>query len=291
MKRRNAHENSSGDHRANIALVLLLSEKRFLDADRLEKLAHKAWGDLANSVQGHSPSLTVHTTVGTFLIQNVDSPYFDQPQKVAAEMRELRLRRVVAEHRAWLSVEFVNSTYPQHSSAIYQLIGKLIYQLCDSDCLAVLAPATGAINVYDDEIREGLCHKDPAELLNNFLHAPVVNISPADPRIRQAIAEAKKRWPEFVSAFERRSAEQHFSIRAPFGDGRHTEFMWVGVTAIEHDMIYGKLGNEPVHVRGMTAGETVKVRLRDMNDWMFTEGKMMRGGFTIEAIRQAGTQE
>jgi len=24
-----------------------------------------------------------------------------------------------------------------------------------------------------------------------------------------------------------------------------------------------------------------------MNDWMFTEGKAMRGGFTIEAIRQA----
>jgi len=26
-------------------------------------------------------------------------------------------------------------------------------------------------------------------------------------------------------------------------------------------MIYGKLGNEPVHVRGMNAGETVKVRV------------------------------
>jgi uncharacterized protein YegJ (DUF2314 family) len=29
------------------------------------------------------------------------------------------------------------------------------------------------------------------------------------------------------------------------------------------------------------------VRVGDMNDWMFTEGKAMRGGFTIEAIRQA----
>jgi uncharacterized protein YegJ (DUF2314 family) len=29
----------------------------------------------------------------------------------------------------------------------------------------------------------------------------------------------------------------------------------------------------------------------DMNDWMFTEGKAMRGGFTIEAIRQAERRE
>jgi uncharacterized protein YegJ (DUF2314 family) len=287
MKRRNAHENSSGDDRAAISLVLLLSEPRFLDANRLSNLARQAWGDMVRSVEGQSPLLTIHATVGTFIIQNVDSPYFDQPQKVAAEMRELRLRKVVAEHRAWLSVEFAESNQAAERSKIYQLIGRLIAELCDSDCLAVLAPATGAINVYDDEIREGLCHKDPAELLGNFIHAQVVTISPADPRMRQAVAEARKRFGEFVAAFERRSADQLFSIRAPFGDGRHTEFMWVGVTAIENDMIYGKLGNEPLHVRGMTAGETVKVRVGDMNDWMFTEGKAMRGGFTIEAIRQA----
>jgi len=287
MKRRN-EKDSCGRDRSPISLVLLLSEPRFLDANLLTKLVEKAWAPARSSVEGKSPLLTIHADGGKFIIQNVDSPYFDQPQKVAAEMRELRLRKVVAEHRAWLSVEFVESDQLEPSAKIYQMIGKLIAELCDSDCLAVLAPATGAINVYDDEIREGLCEKDPAELLNNFIHAPVVNISQADPRMRQAVAEAKKRWPEFVSAFENRSADQLFSIRAPFGDGEHTEFMWVGVTAIENDMIYGMLGNEPVHVRGMNAGETVKVRVGDMNDWMFTEGKRMRGGFTIEAIRQAG---
>jgi len=188
-------------------------------------------------------------------------------------------------------VGFVKSKQEEPPKRMYQLIGRLIAELCDSDCLAVLEPASGAINVYDDEIREGLCEDDPARLLGNFIHAPVVTVSPADPRMRQAVAEAKKRWPEFVNAFERRSADQLFSIRAPFGDGKHTEFMWVGVTAIENDMIYGKLGNEPLHVRGMNAGETVKVRVGDMNDWVFTEGKAMRGGFTIEAIRQTESPE
>src|SRR3954470_14265075 len=140
MKRRKAHENSSGDHRAEISLVLLLSESRFLDAMRLANLARKAWGEALRSIEGQSPLLTIHATVGTFLIQNVDSPYFDHPQKVAAEMRELRLRKVVAQHRAWLSVEFTESNQAADPSKIYQLIGRLIAELCDSDCLAVLAP-------------------------------------------------------------------------------------------------------------------------------------------------------
>jgi len=288
MKRREGQDKSAGGERSPIALVLLLSEPRYLDANLLSGLVRKAWGATSITIDGKSPLLTIHAQGRKFSIQNVDAPYFEEPQKIAAEMRELRLRKVIAEHRAWLSVEFVESAQHEEPTAIYQLIGKLIAELCDSDCLAVLAPASGAINVYDDEIREGLCRKDPGELLGNFIHAPVVTISPADPRMRQAVEEAKKRWPEFVKAFERRSGDQLFSIRAPFGDGKHTEFMWVGVTAIENDMIYGKLGNEPLRVRGMNAGETVKVRVGDMNDWMFTEGKAMRGGFTIEAIRQAG---
>jgi uncharacterized protein YegJ (DUF2314 family)/cbb3-type cytochrome oxidase subunit 3 len=279
--------------RPMISLVLLLSEPRYLDERALAKLVEKAWGvsmdmrDDGNSVAGHSPALMIRAEGRTFMVNNLNVPYFDEPEKAAEEMRELRLRKIVAGHRAWLSVDFLASDKHDSPAEIYQLIGKLIAQLCDRDCLAVLCPATGRINVYDDEIREGLCEKDPMELLSNFSQPPVLSISENDPRMQQAIAEAKKRWPEFVEAFENRSAEQHFSVKAPFGDGEHTEFMWVGVTAIENDIIYGKLGNEPVNVRGMSSGATVKVRISDLNDWLFTEGEQMRGGFTIEAIRQA----
>src|SRR5258705_9028506 len=175
MKRKNKDKNPADRDRAEISLVLLLSEPRYLDANLLAKLVDKAWRPDAISVEGKSPLLSVHADGHTFNIQNIDTPFFDQPLKVAAEMRELRLRKVVVEHRAWLSVEFVESKQAQQPKRMYQLIGRLIAELCDSDCLAVLEPATGAINVYDDEIREELCQKDPAELLGNFIHAPVVN--------------------------------------------------------------------------------------------------------------------
>ena len=286
MKRREGKDKSVGGERSGISLVLLLSEPRYLDPILLSKLIEKAWGKGANLVEGKSPLLTIHADGRTFNIQNVDSPYFEEPNKIAAEMRELRLRKVIAEHRAWLSVDFLASDKHDSPAEIYQLIGKLIAELCDRDCLAVLCPATGRINIYDDEIREGLCEKDPMELLSNFSQPPVLSVSENDPRMQQAVAEAKQRWPEFVEAFENRTADQHFSVKAPFGDGEHTEFMWVGVTAIENEIIYGKLGNEPVNIRGMSSGATVKVRMADLNDWLFTEGERMRGGFTIEAIRQ-----
>jgi uncharacterized protein YegJ (DUF2314 family) len=287
MKRKNQDRQPvDGDH-APISLVLLLSAPRYLDSTSLSKLVHRAWLRLKITVAGKSPTFTIEAGGRAFIVCNIDSPYFDEPQKAAAEMRELRLRKVVAQHTAWLSVEFVKSEKPDPPAKIYQLIGQLIAELCDHDCLAVLCPATGGIAIYDDEVRHGLCEKDPMELLGNFTHSPVLTISNDDPRMQKAVAEARKRWPEFVDAFENRSTDQHFSVRAPFGDGRHTEFMWVGVTAIENDIIYGELGNEPVHLRGMNVGETVKVRLADLNDWQFVEGERMRGGFTIEAIRQA----
>ena len=277
-----------------ISLVLLLAEPRYLDERALGKLVEQAWGvsmndpnDKANFVAGHSPALMIGANGRSFMVNNLNVPYFDEPEKAAAEMRESRLRKIVAEHRAWLSVDFLASDKHDSPAEIYQLIGKLIAELCDRDCLAVLCPATGRINIYDDEIREGLCEKDPMELLSNFSQPPVLSVSENDPRMQQAVAEAKRRWPEFVEAFENRTADQHFSVKAPFGDGEHTEFMWVGVSAIENEIIYGKLGNEPVNIRGMSSGATVKVRMADLNDWLFTEGERMRGGFTIEAIRQA----
>src|SRR2546430_1910100 len=95
MKRRDEKPKSLGRDRPAIALVLLLSEPRYLDANLLLKLVEKAWEKQTISIEGKSPLLTIRADERTFLIQNVDSPYFDEPQKAATEMRELRLRKVI----------------------------------------------------------------------------------------------------------------------------------------------------------------------------------------------------
>ena len=59
------------------------------------------------------------------------------------------------------------------------------------------------------------------------------------------------------------------------------------VTAIEADIIYGELGNEPVHVTSLKINDQVRVPLQDLNDWLHinADGEHA-GGFTIDVLTQ-----
>ena len=117
---------------------------------------------------------------------------------------------------------------------------------------------------------------------------PVMGVAADDPLMLASVAEARRRWPEFVAEFEQRSPEQMFAMKAEFSEGETREFMWLQVTAIENDTIYGTLDSDPVHIKRVSAGSRVQVDVQSLNDWIFTKGKGTRGGFTIEAVRKAG---
>mgnify|MGYP003329175806 CR=1 FL=1 len=51
-----------------------------------------------------------------------------------------------------------------------------------------------------------------------------------------AVAEATRRWPEFVAAFSARDGEGH-SVKAPITRGERTEFIWIEVDRIEPDRV------------------------------------------------------
>src|SRR5262245_2036309 len=57
-----------------------------------------------------------------------------------------------------------------------------------------------------------------------------------DPRFKAAEAEARRRWPEFVAAFNRREPNVAYAVKARFTDGSATEWMWVQVQSIAGDM-------------------------------------------------------
>ncbi|MEZ6068058.1 MAG: DUF2314 domain-containing protein [Planctomycetaceae bacterium] len=105
--------------------------------------------------------------------------------------------------------------------------------------------------------------------------------------MRLAVEEAQRRWPEFVERFERRAAGEHFAVKVPITRGENTEFIWLEVTAIEGDSIYGELANEPHDLGGLSLGDRVTSGLTDLNDWMFVpvNGETI-GGFTLAAINQ-----
>ena len=118
---------------------------------------------------------------------------------------------------------------------------------------------------------------------------PVVGVGADDPRMQEAVATARARWPEFVAAFENRGDGGTFSVKAPVTDGDATEFIWLEVTALEGDHIHGHLGNEPVSLPRLRLHDPVRVAVADLNDWIHIAPATdeLHGGFTIQVLTEA----
>jgi len=113
---------------------------------------------------------------------------------------------------------------------------------------------------------------------------PVVRVERNDPEMRVAVRQARRKWPQFAAAFERRQSGEHFSAKAPFREGGREEYMWVTVTKIEHETVYGILDNDPVDVTSLKAGQPVHFPLSELNDWLYEYGDVVHGGFTIAVL-------
>jgi len=278
-----------------VALVLFLAQPRILSAQHLANFASQALGErfsssddenCDHSVAGELPTFILKQGERAFMVSCFGTPYMDHPDKAARAINELRLRKVVREHSAWLSVDLLGTCAPEERSEVYRTIGKLIAALADDDCLAVFAPATSQLIVFNSEMREQLRGRDPLDLFDQTRHPPVVPVSSDDPRLKAAVAKARRRWPAFVRAFEQREPEQSFSVKARMGQGDCIEFMWLSVTGLENGIIYGRLDNDPIELTSLRCGDRVRVRVNDLNDWLFTDGEVMQGGFTIEVLRR-----
>ncbi len=273
-----------------VSLVLLLRQPRALDTDALARAAAAAFGvevragdgDGGSYVAGESPHFLVQLPDCLLAVHNAALPYFDSPVAVAATLPELRLREAVARHRAWVSVECLHAGAAAGNP--YGTVARLAAALLDGDCLALCVPARQRVYVYEDSVPGKLRGPDPLTALESGGLAPVVGVAPDDPRLLAAVREARRRWPEFVQAFEQREAGQMFSVKVPVREGRQTEYMWLSVSALEHEMIYGRLDNEPVAMKRLHAGARLRVPVRDLNDWLFTRGDSLTGGFTIEVL-------
>jgi uncharacterized protein YegJ (DUF2314 family) len=107
----------------------------------------------------------------------------------------------------------------------------------------------------------------------------------------QAVEQARQAWPQFVAAYEARNG-QNFSVKAPVTHADHTEFIWISVTAIEGDRIYGELANDPGNLGSLKLGSKVSVPIADLNDWGYLDSQgQLTGGFTIKAVHTASRRK
>lgn len=308
-----------------VSLVLLLKETQFLEAPMLAKLASRAWGvtvtaqgrgddgsdssdgtsdegepptvgsdanvdaDDESFIVGESPLFMAKYRGAMFIINNFDRPYWEDHQGLAQATKELRMQRAIEEHRAWLSIDFLNG-WPELSAderlnKAYRAIGRLLAELTDNNTLAVVVPSVSQLFPWNAETELLLKSESPRDALEGAAEPPVILVEKDDSRMQAATDEARSRWGEFVSAFEQRGEnEEGFTVKAKFENDEHAEFMWVIVTGIENEVIYGRLGNEPANLPDLNQGMNVKVRVAELCDWLYVREGQAFGGFTIKLL-------
>ena len=125
------------------------------------------------------------------------------------------------------------------------------------------------------------------------LEAPeesVVQIDEDDPRMAAAVTEAKKRLPEFISAFSKAKDGYQFSVKAPFSDpasAEESEFMWVHICRVDFDAVHGTLLNDPEFVKSFKYDDVVRVPMEQIVDWVYTDGEKSVGDFTARVLDEA----
>jgi len=288
---------SSGPKKPLVSLVLLLRQGRFMNDKVIAAAASAAFGmefkpgdprSKGNYVAGETPLFIIRAGEESYLVHNQNQRYFEDDK--SPDVQDLRLRNALSEHNAWVAVDLLDAhTKEANSAEAYPKIAKVLAELIGPDCVAVLCPETGLIGVIDDSTEERLRSPDPLKSLQQSGQIPVIAVPEGDPRMLAAVEEARKRWPEFVRAFQERKPGQTFAVKAPVTKAGQTEFIWLQVSEIGENHIRGNIDNDPVSL-DLKCGDSVTVALQDLNDWAFSEGEETTGLFTLKVIEQLTTE-
>ena len=84
------------------------------------------------------------------------------------------------------------------------------------------------------------------------------------------------------------TGEEQFSIKSPFkaddDSGIIMEHLWLGGIHFRDGVYYGVLANTPLHVSGMSQGDTVAFDIESISDWMFIQDGTIVGGRSIQYL-------
>lgn len=280
-----------------ISLVALVREPVTFDSAVLANIAGKVWqADLGDGtsegadgfVISADPLTTIMHDGRMYLINSFPTPYTNEAESVAEMIPDLRVRNLFLQHQGWFSCDALGVDGTTSDAEIqdwYRQLGTLMAELLDDNVLLIYVPDLGMTYPINDETELALRSNDPIQGLRETISLPIVQIANDDPRMLQAVEKAKQEWPVFVAAFEA-GAGENFSVKSPVTRKGSTEFIWISVTSLEGDRIYGTLANDPASLGSLKLGSKVSVTLDELNDWCYCDPQgALRGGFTIEAVK------
>jgi len=300
-------DESEEDSGPMISFVLLQRNPKYIEDVTLTKMVESAWGgDYSSSegveeqtgdgfIVGESPLFVIQSKHGMYLVHNHAQAYWNDMESLLPEIHDLRLRKAVADHTAWLSVDLINPTdleTPDEGepdpAKFYPRIARLIVDLADEDTLAIFRPDSTEINIWTEELAEKMLAPDAWETFSESTNVPVIEISDDDPDMIAAVQKAKDTWPEFVAAFNEKADDcSNFGAKVKMTVDGETEFIWLEVIGLEPRYVHGKLANDPVALGDLQLGSQVEVPLEDVQDWCYLKNAEPVGLYSLAAIQKA----
>jgi uncharacterized protein YegJ (DUF2314 family) len=203
----------------------------------------------------------------------------DDPVRASESFPELRLRKAIKDHQAWLSMDIAQAEAATPEA--YRVAARVLANLIDADCVALFHPPLARwVPCSMDETVANLRSDDPiAAVFGEMSQAPVIPIEEDDPRLIAAGNEARQRFAEFESAFQNKDGS-HFAIKMKLASGDNAEHIWVEVDRITEGRIEGRLGNDPVDLGDWKLGSKVELEVDRVEDWVFQRRGEMVGLFT-----------
>ena len=108
-------------------------------------------------------------------------------------------------------------------------------------------------------------------------------VSDDDAAMNAAIEMAKTTSNVFLKAFhEQKPGTKGFYVkkpyRTPLGGFEH---MWIEITSENAGVLNGTVANEAEETREVKIGQKVALKINEISDWKYIDGKKLIGGYTI----------
>jgi uncharacterized protein YegJ (DUF2314 family) len=297
-------ESESEEEGPLLSIVLLQKKLPTVSEKSIAASIQKAWDQKVSVGDDGKKDATDFVIKGGpgFIIQCQDTfcmmivaskPYLEAD--ALNEVQELRTRKMLREHKTWVSLDLVGDVGKKPAAEQEQEMNRIIRlaaEMVDKNTVGVLLPSENIVLPISDDVIAAMKGEDSLKALRNSSNAAVIGASGDDPEMMAATAEAKKTWPEFVKAFRNKPENsENFAAKFPFDAPDQKEFMWVEVVSINGDTVVGRLGNDPVWVKDLKLGDEVKMKVSQLSDWMYVKDGEIVGGYTVKVLMDKQKQK
>lgn len=115
---------------------------------------------------------------------------------------------------------------------------------------------------------------------------PIVNFGDSDVEMNRAVSNAQRDVAVFRERLRNPTPTQQIGLKGQFGEGDHTEHMWISNPRVEGDGFAGILANEPGYLSTPKLGDAVTIDVNHVSDWYVYDGGKLQGAYTLRVIRK-----